>query len=340
MVIPDKRSQKKNTMPLKHPPTARQWELIATLKKSQGITLKDLAEQFGVDERTIRRDLSALIKSGLPILEMTEAHGRKLWYIHENPLAPAQFNFEEAAAFYLGHRFLTPLVNSSLWEAAQSGLKKIRQQLGTEYVRILDQLLETFHESTTGWSDYSQQSEIITTLMMACEEERETAIRYRSLTATEEQCYTIHPYALITQVGTLYVIGFSCKNNEIRTWKLNRIAEAERLPGKFKKPKDFDADAYRRRGFGVFVFNDESVQRVRIKVDRWLARYVQEHHWHETQQFEKQADGGVIVQFEVVPTHELVNWILKLGRHAEVLEPPSLRQEVQAEIAEMLERYQ
>ena len=48
----------------------------------------------------------------------------------------------------------------------------------------------------------------------------------------------------------------------------------------------------------------------------------------------------MIVQFEVVPTHELVNWILKLGRHAEVLEPPSLRQEVKAEIAEMLERYQ
>ena len=265
-------------MPPKNPPTARQWELIATLKKSKGMTLKDLAERFGVDERTVRRDLSALIKSGLPILELTEAHGRKLWYTHENPLAPAQFNFEEAAALYLGHRFLAPLVNSSLWKAARSGLRKIRRQLGTKYVRILDQLLETFHESTTGWSDYSQQSEIITTLMMACEEERETAIRYRSLTATEEQSYTIHPYALITQVGTLYVIGFSCKNNEIRTWKLNRIAEAERLPGKFKKPKDFDADVYRRRGFGVFVFNEESVQRVRIKVDRWLARYVQEHH--------------------------------------------------------------
>ena len=53
----------------------------------------------------------------------------------------------------------------------------------------------------------------------------------------------------------------------------------------------------------------------------------------------EQADDGVIVQFEVVPTHELVNWILKLGRHAEVLEPESLRQEVKAEVAEMLRRY-
>jgi proteasome accessory factor B len=327
-------------MPLKNPPTARQWELIAALKKSKGATLQSLADQFDVDERTVRRDLTAMKKSGLPILELTEAHGRKLWYIRENPLTPAQFNFEEAAALYLGHRFLTPLVNSSLWEAARNGLHKIRQQLGTEYVRILDQLLDTFHESTTGWSDYSQQSDIITTLMRACEDKQETAIRYRSLEATKEESYTIHPYALITQVGTLYVIGFSCKRNEVRTWKLNRIAKAECLNTKFKKPKDFDADTYRQKGFGIFVFNEESVQKVRIKVDRWMARYVQEHHWHETQHFEEQPDGSVMVQFEVVPTHELINWILKFGRHAEVLEPASLRQEVKTEIAEMLQLYQ
>jgi predicted DNA-binding transcriptional regulator YafY len=70
-----------------------------------------------------------------------------------------------------------------------------------------------------------------------------------------------------------------------------------------------------------------------------MARYVQEHHWHETQQFEPLPDGSVIVQFEVVPTHELNNWILKLGRHAEVLEPESLRQEIKTGVAAILRRY-
>jgi len=70
-----------------------------------------------------------------------------------------------------------------------------------------------------------------------------------------------------------------------------------------------------------------------------MARYVQEHHWHETQQFESLPDGGVIMQFEVVPNNELTNWILKLGRDAEVLEPESLRREIASEIAEMHRRY-
>jgi len=333
-------------MPTNHLPVPRQvklLKLIAILKESQGgITLKALAKRLNVTERTIQRDLAALTESGLPIQEYTEAHGRKLYSIKDDPFVPAvpaKFNFEEVAALYLGHRFLAPLANSSLWEASERGLQKIRQQLGTQYVRFLDQLLKIFHESTTGWSDYSQQSDIITTLILACEEEKETVIRYRSYTAEEEQEYTIHPYALITQVGTFYLVGFHCKHHAIRTWKLNRIVAAERLPTKFKKPKDFDADTYRRKSFGFFVFNDKPVQKVRIKFDGISARYVQEHHWHETQQFEEQPDGSVIVQFEVVPNRELTNWILKLGRNAEVLQPESLRQEIEAEIADMLQRY-
>ena len=174
---------------------------------------------------------------------------------------------------------------------------------------------------------------------MACEEEKETVIRYRSFAAKEEQSYMIHPYALVTQGGTLYVVGFSCKDNEVRTWKLNRLVAAERLQSKFTKPEDFDTETHRRKGFGVFVFNDKPVQKIRIKVNGWMARYVQEHRWHETQQFEEQPDGSVIVQFEVVPTPELLVWILKLGCHAEVLEPESLRENVAAEIAEMHRRY-
>jgi predicted DNA-binding transcriptional regulator YafY len=136
-------------------------------------------------------------------------------------------------------------------------LHKIRQQLGTGCVRLLDQLLEIFHESTTGWSDYSQQSEIISALILACEDKKETVIRYRSYSAVEEQEYTIHPYTLVTQEGTFYVVGFHCNRKEIRIWKLNRIVSAKCLSTKFKKPKDFDPDKYRHRGFGVFVFSDD-----------------------------------------------------------------------------------
>lgn len=326
-------------MPEKTPPMPRHFKLMTMLAEStDGMTLKELAEEFGVDQRTMRRNLSMLKKHGF-VHETTEAHGRKLWYAEKGPPKPAQFDADEAAALYLGYRHLAPLANSFLWQAAQNGLRKIREQLGTRYVRFLDQLLETFRESTTGWSDYSQQSDIITTLIVACENRWEVVIRYRSFAAEEEERYAIQPYELITQEGTMYVVGFSGKRNEIRTWKLNRITEAEPTKTKFKKPKDFDADKYRNRSFGVFALNDGPMEKIRIRVYGRMARYVQEHHWHETQRFEPQGDGSVIVQFEVVPTHELVNWVLKFGRFAEVIGPESFRETVKGEIAEMSRRY-
>jgi predicted DNA-binding transcriptional regulator YafY len=120
---------------------------------------------------------------------------------------------------------------------------------------------------------------------------------------------------------------------------LNHILEAERLKSTFIKPKASDIEDFRRKGFGVFVFNNKPVQKVRIKVDGVMVRYVQEHYWHETQQFRQQGDSSVIVQFEVVPTRELTNWILQLGCNAEVLSPKSLRQEVADEIDKMHRRY-
>ena len=303
--------------------------------------LTEIADRLGVSVKTAQRDLAELNKSELLTFQVSrKAHGCKLWQIVDEPSNSSfVFNIEEAKAFSLGCRFLAPLKNSDIDGAAKEGLQKIRKLLGTQYVHLLDQILKIFCESMTGWSDYSQQSSVIATLISACEDEQETVICYRSYAAEEEQCYTIHPYALIIQMGTLYVLGFSCKNDEMRTWKLNRISTAECLKTKFNKLKNFDLDTHRRRGFGVFVLSDKPVEKVRIKVDGVMARYVQEHNWHETQYIEKQPDGSVIVQFEVVPTQELTNWIMQLGCNAEALEPESLRHKIASEIAKMNQRY-
>jgi hypothetical protein len=125
------------------------------------------------------------------------------------------------------------------------------------------------------------------------------------------------------------LFDYECKVEEIKTFvelaeRHHRIFSAIRLSG---------GDALLWSGL-------DPVQKIRIKVDGLRARYVQEHHWHETQQFEPQPDGSVIVQFEVVPNNELINWILKLGSNAEVLEPESLRQEIKTEITKMQRRYE
>ena len=48
----------------------RNWQLVREIELSRrGKSLKELAEQFGVVERTIRRDIAALQEAGMPIYD-------------------------------------------------------------------------------------------------------------------------------------------------------------------------------------------------------------------------------------------------------------------------------
>jgi len=65
-----------------HTPMVRQWQLLEWLSsESEGITVAEAAEAFGVDIKSIRRDLALLERLGFDLTAMEEATGRKRWRI-------------------------------------------------------------------------------------------------------------------------------------------------------------------------------------------------------------------------------------------------------------------
>ncbi|MDR0338463.1 MAG: WYL domain-containing protein [Planctomycetaceae bacterium] len=322
-------------------PTTRQRKLITLLSRSpKGLPIEILAKELGVSTRTVNRYLAAL-HDDLPIQQFVQKHGRILWKLDEkiqHVEESSKFTFDEVAALDWGCHFLEPLVNTDFGDAAHSALKKIRKQLGPAKIQRAERMLGTFHEIKRGWSNYSKQSGILRTLMNACEDGMEVNICYQSNFATQEKKYSIHPYEFATYEGTLYLIGFSCERQIIVTLKINRITYADLTARKFTKPKRNELIKYYRNSFGVFITN-EPAQKVRIWIAPEMAQYVQEHHWHETQKFKVQKDQSIIVGFELAPTWELINWILKFGKSAKVLKPLALRQKIKDEIIEMLKYY-
>lgn len=322
-------------------PTIRHWKLLRLLSESPGgLSLKELAESLNVTSRTVNRDLALFQEVGIPVCETTGQHGLKLWSVSEAEEAiPLNFSYDEVAALYLGRRFLAPLTKTFLWDAADSALRKIRTRLGPQAVRYLDRLLDTFRLTTVGWSDYSEKGDLIDALILGCEENREVLIGYRSLAADEDENYAIRPYELVYHEGTLYVVGFSCKSQGIRHWKIDRMSSALASNQKFDPPEDFDTEQYRKSGFAIFTSTDLAVCRIKVRFDRRVARYVSEHKWHESEKFAEQNDGSLLAEFELAATEEFRRWLLSFGMHAEILEPENLRQEMQVEINGMQNRY-
>jgi predicted DNA-binding transcriptional regulator YafY len=117
---------------------------------------------------------------------------------------------------------------------------------------------------------------------------------------------------------------------------LDRIRLLHVTDQRFIPPDDFDLDEYMRDSFGV-IHTD--VEKVVIKFDPSLERYLKENIWHPSQVFKKDRDGSVVLTMEVGGLVEVMSWVLGFGRQAEVLEPEHLRKAVAEELAVAAEKY-
>lgn len=320
-------------------PLVRQWTLLRTLSaRHYGVQVREMAQQLGVAQKTIRRDLQVFKEVGFPIEETAGDHGRKTWRMQAAPNQPSMsFTFDEALALYLGRRFLEPLAGTLFWESAQRAFRKIRASLNKSALDYLERMASRVHHTNVGASDYSKKAELIDRLTIGIEDSRAVFITYQSLRATEPVTYDCYPYGLTFHRGSLYLIGWAPEHEEIRHWKIDRLEDAELTPVHFNPPEDFNLNEHMAKSFGVY--HGEGEVHVKVRFSPTVARYVKESTWHRSQQLTPQQDGYLVADFDLDGTEEIKRWILSFGKHAEALQPDELRAEVAEEIRTLLTQY-
>ena len=318
----------------------RQWLLIKLLgSRNLGLTVRELSVELEVSGKTIRRDLATFFAIGFPVEETAGDYGRKSYRLRGGRNVPdLTFAFDEALALYLGRRFLQPLAGTVLGNAAASAFRKIQASVGTRVLKYLDKMSRVFHETNFGTSDYAPHGAVLDNLLVGIEDRRVVWITYRSQRSTEAVTYDIHPYRITNHRGSLYLLGYKVQDEELRTWRVDRIEAAEIDSVPFTLPPDLDLDARLAGSFGIYDGGAEP-QRVTIRFLPAVARFVQEKKWHASQQFSPQRDGSVLAEFHLSSTVEVKDWVLSFGRHAEVLEPEALRSELAQELEQTLARY-
>lgn len=320
-------------------PMTRQWILLRILSaRRYGATIKELAAELEVSEKTVRRDLVALQTAGLPLEETVFERGLKRWRIDlERWQAPVGFAFDEAAALHVARRLLEPLAGTPFWSAAQSALKKTRATLSSAALDYLDRFGETFHRTRFGDRDYRGHAAVLDQLNQAIDDRRAVKLTYQSLRATEPVTYTIHPYGLAFHRGSLYLVGWAPNHGQIRHWKVDRMKKATATQARFERPADFDLEEHFKGSFGVYEGGGDV--RVLVRFSAEVARYVSESTWHPSQILTPQKDGGLLAEFRLDGTCEVKAWILSFGRHAEVVGPEELRREMGEELGQMAAQY-
>ena len=124
---------------------ARVQGILRILGVRQGITIAELAEEFGVTKRTVYRDLKTLEEAGYPVLsEFVE--GSTYWKLEPSfkGVPPVTFTLNELMALYFSRKLIVSPGRSPFRVELESAFNKIESALPAKHIARLEKIEEIF----------------------------------------------------------------------------------------------------------------------------------------------------------------------------------------------------
>jgi len=316
----------------------RQWKIIQTLISStSGKSVADLADELACHPRTVYRDLEALQIAGFPVYTQ-RVDGKNLWCLLDTVKhhIPVPFSLTELMALYFSLDMVKVLHDTVFHDSLETLFQKIRATLPSDSVQFLNQVQQTLYVTQKQYKEYGSCRDIINLVNEAAIRKKTVELVYYTMSRRQETTRRVDPYRLWFFNGTFYLIGYCHMRGDIRIFALERIQQGTITQDGFIVPENFSFEDFMHPSFGVIQGDPAQVL---IRFDKAVAGYIREKVWHESQRITAREDGSILFAARVAVTDDLTSWILSWGSCAEVLEPPSLRHELEAEIAQMGKRY-
>jgi proteasome accessory factor B len=295
-----------------------------------GFTPKELASATGVHVRTIQRDLLTLQSEMGAALE---EHDGRYALMREERLPRLDLNLQQARALLVATRLFLRYSDDGDPDAA-GALEKL--------ARILPQPVRAQVLAAASSIDHRsfdpQYARNLATVTEAWANRRWLRLSYKSAGRARAKEVELAPYVLEPSAAgfATYVVGYSRTHGDIRTFKVERIVSAEKLPEAFDVPDGFDFEHMMSSAWGIIW--GEGVQ-VRLRFAPDVAWRVRETKWHPSQQLDELPDGAVELTMSVASMMELGRWVRSWGDKVEVMEPDSLRQELREEALRTARNY-
>lgn len=317
------------------PPLVRMIRIHELLAAGRYPNCSSLAREFEVSAKTIQRDIDFLRdQMALPIAYERVRHG----FYYDRPVG--QFPLitvseGELVALLVAQKAVEQYRGTSFEKPLHAAFEKLVSSLGGEASISLHELSEAVSFRSAGVPHAQVEAfELLANAVMAGEA---VSFMYHGLRSDLSERRVVEPYHLACIDSQWYLIAHDCGRSAMRTFALTRISAARALGRTFRRPAEFSIGEMLAGSFSAFEAG--RTERVRVRFDAFAARLVAERQWHKSQKVRPLPGGGAELSMRVGVAPDLEAWILGWGEHAEVLEPPGLRQRIAAAAAAMVRRY-
>ena len=321
----------------KYSQAGRLHSIIRLLETRRGLTLDELAEECGVDRRTIHRDLNAVQEAGYTLTSGWE-EGKKVYSFltKSRNIPPITFTLPQLMSLYLLRSLGAHLTGTPFLAEIDDLFRAINSVLPDRYAAHLERIARVSLPLLHGARDYSRSAAHLQELQRALLHQYRIRLSYAKKGKDQADQYQVDPYTLVFHKGGIYLLGNAHNRSAMRLFALERICGVEVTRQRFEIPDGYQPEDHFSSAFGLVSDNP---MKVKVRFSPEIAHAVRERIWMAGQKISSDSEGRVTIEFEAADQMELVAWILSYGMHAEVLEPPELRKEVKQQIREMREFY-
>ncbi|MCD9189186.1 MAG: WYL domain-containing protein [Pyrinomonadaceae bacterium] len=309
---------------------------------------QELAREFGVNHKTICRDLDAL---GLeyPIIE--EKRGREVFYKFSDDFKFdfPQIEIEELATLLLAQEAIAGIgitAGNSFYSAqANSLIGKVRSSLPRSVKANLDALSKVYGSAIIPAKNFSAHAAVIDRLAFAAVRLKVIQIRYHSLNRDRDSSRRIAPYSVYFDPdgATLKLIAFDATHGEIRVFSVERISNLIETNENFIRPADFDLSSYLRDNCFNGIHGKPVT--VRLKAKGITARIFAERSFHPSQKIiERKHKRGaspetIVIEMTVASGRGLERFILGWLPDIEVISPKEVHENINRILIESLKSF-
>ncbi|WP_152192451.1 helix-turn-helix transcriptional regulator [Georgenia satyanarayanai] len=305
-------------------PTARVLAMLELLQTGGQRTVGELADRLGVDERTVRRYAEHLADLGIPVRAQRGRYGGYR-LLPGYKLPPLMLTDDEAVAVVLG---LSAAERTGLATTAHaataSALAKVSRVLPQALGQRLDSLLASAQfTGSPSRAVAPAGADTLLALAAAAQARRTVAVAYTAWDGRESQ-RELDVYGLVFHSGRWYVTGHDHGRDDVRTFRLDRIASVAQGEGSYDVPADFDARTQVTSGIAAVRWAHEV--RVLLRTTRAEAA---ERLPPSVGRLSEHTDG-VLLETRAEHLDGMARMLAGLGWDFEVLTPDALREEVLA----------
>lgn len=277
-----------------------------------------IARRAGVDVATVIADLRAVADreegdGGFVASLQVQLDGDHAAIISQPFRRPMRLTGRELAALELG----LALLRSETPPEERPALERARARIRQTILKLAPG--DGLHPTAAELGPEVDLTKLAA-LRKAVREQVAVRLEYQGSGGARAESRTVHPYALLPNAGTWYLVAHCVEKEGLRIFRLDRMAGLKVLVSGFKLPKEFSLDAVLRDG-RLFMARGTATVRIRYsaKIARWIA---------ERERGTLARDGSFTVEHPLADPAWAIRHVLQYGRDAEVLAPPELRAEM------------